>query len=211
MAARSRYLAARQTYSRVKVAADNFGIALLPGVTNLDSQIDPGRSPADRGLPRLADGLWSSRTQGLPAVAAALVADIDRLADRFGSMHLDAVSIGAGTAGALGDVVTLDLVARSGTAPQLGLIESLGVVEGSQAVLSSMGGPLRHRDAALAATVSARLADVEQQLAGLRMASGFPSTDAIAPTALRRLAVGVDAAADAYSQVAAALTRPAGP
>jgi len=179
-------------------------------VTDLDAAIDPDAPTAGTGLSRLADGLWSGRTDGLAAVAATLVADVDLLADRFASMHLDAVSMAAGTSDQLGGLVDRELAARSGTSDQLGLVESQGVVEGSEAVMASLGTPLRRRDPELATTVSSRLAGLERRLAGLRQPSGFPPVEAIASGSRRQLAIDIDAAADAWSQVAGALTRPEG-
>jgi iron uptake system component EfeO len=210
-AARTPYLTARQIYSRVKGAARNFDNALEPGMADIDGAIDPDSASADTGLSRIAEGLWSGRTGGLAAVADALVTDVNTLAGRLGSMHLEAVSMAAGTSVQLGDVVAEQLAGRSGAADQLGLLEAQGVVEGSLAVLVSLGGPLRRRDAALAATVASRMASVQRSLAGLRTPSGWPATTTVAPGRLRRLVVAVDAADDSYSLIASVLTHPVGP
>jgi iron uptake system component EfeO len=206
--ARAPYLTARLLYSRVKAAARNFGDALLPGVVDLDAAIDPDPSAGVGGLPLIAQGLWSGRTVDLAPAAAALVANVDALRNRFGSMHLDAVSMAAGATRGLGDLSHHELVGRAEPADHLDLVDAQGVVDGSAAVLDALAGALRRRDASLASTVSSRLTGVQRLLAGLRTPSGFPATPTVSADELRRLATAVDGAADAYSQVPAALARP---
>jgi iron uptake system EfeUOB component EfeO/EfeM len=207
--ARAAYLTARLTYSRVKVAADNFGDALLPGQANLDEAIDPPPGGARRGLPLVAAGLWAGSTNDLPAAVDDLQSQVVELQRRLASMHLDAVAIGAGTSGALGELVSSELIGGAEPASHLDLLDAEGVVEGAQAVWASLRDPVAHRNGRLAAEVSTRLELASRQVAALKGPAGFPATASVPAGTLRQLAEEVDAAADSFSQVPAALTRPA--
>ncbi len=206
--ARASYLTARLIYSRVKVAARNFGNAQLPGVSDLDRSIDPAPNGATSGLPRIAAGLWAGSTLGLTDVAAALTADVDRFDTRLASVDLDAVSVANGTADQLGDLVNDEVAGQAEPADHLDLVDVQGVVDGSIGALSALRAALARRNPTLEATVTARLATVEQLLTSLRGAAGYPETSAVSPATRRQLASALDASADAFSLVGVVLAQP---
>jgi iron uptake system component EfeO len=207
--ARSRFLAARLVYSRIKVAGRDFDTAQLPGSVDLDEAIDPRPAGATHGLGRIAAGLWSgSPTTTLVATATRLAGDVDALADRVGRLHVDAVSVMEAQTALLGTLVPDELSGRAEPDSHLDLVDAQGVLEGSQAALDAFERPLRARAAGVEGVVAARLTHLEQLLAAVRSPSGYPSTAALPASQRRALADAADAAADAYAQVAPALARP---
>ncbi len=185
--ARARYAPARQAYQRIEASADAY--------SDLDARIDGQadylaereQDPAFAGFHRIELGLFgpspASATDLLP-VAQALLADVDRLTPRLGSLTVSPERMLAGAAKLAREMADNKLGGQDDRYAHTELWTLQANLDGLVKIASLMAPFLARTDAALADSLAAHYAQAQAALASQRLAgaappAGFPSFDTV--------------------------------
>jgi iron uptake system component EfeO len=202
--AKGLFAAARAPYERIEPVAESFG--------DLDPAIDAreGDVPAAEwgGFHRIEKALWADGSvAGMAPVADKLVADIASLRDRIASLSLEPSQVANGAVELLNEVSASKITGEEDRYSHTDLSDLAANVEGAKEAFVAVRSLLAAQDAALAATIDGRMADVQQALAKHAEPTGanggYASFTTLAATDTRALATAVDALAEPLSRVAA--------
>jgi iron uptake system component EfeO len=205
-AAARAYPAARVGYERIEPVAESFG--------DLDPELDARRADvADlatwTGYHRLEQAVFRDRSlAGMTAVADKLDADVARLQSLVAKETYTATDLANGASELLAEVASSKITGEEEAYSHIDLVDFAANVDGAEAAFSLLRPSLQKRDAALATSIAAAFAAVDNGLKGYRTGSGptdFRSYTAVTAAGRHDLAARVDALAEPLSRVAAVL------
>jgi iron uptake system component EfeO len=198
--ARLLYAPARVSYERIEPVAESFG--------DLDPEIDAreGDVPASQwtGFHALEKVLWVGRTtKGTDALAAKLLADVQRLQAKVQTATYQPAQLANGATELLGEVARSKLTGEEERYSRTDLVDVAANVDGSKQAFVLLLPALAKVDPALGSMISERFGALETLLARYRSGDGFVAYTALGATDVKELAVAVDALAEPLSTVAA--------
>ena len=188
-AARGLYTAARLPYARIEPVASRFADLdnALDGVAAYWEQRED--DPAFTGFHRIEYGLFAKGSlDGLRPVSARLVADATQLKDRLRSLRLAPEDLATGAARAVAALGTNRVPGGENLYAKTDLADFEAEMAGVRKIVTLLSPVAAARVPDAVRDVEAKLAAVDADLAALRVGTGFPPYDAVAPDRRSKLA-----------------------
>jgi len=201
--AKALYAPARVLYERIEPVAESFG-DLDPAI---DGREDDAASPDQfTGFHRIEKALWiDGRTDGMAPVAQKLVTDVQRLQTLVAGAAYQPAQLANGAAELIDEIGASKITGEEERYSHIDLVDFQGNLDGARQAFELLEPGLKLRDAALAATLTQRFADVQAALDAYRSGDGFVPYTNLSQADTRALAQKVDALAEPLSTVAAAI------
>lgn len=202
--AKALYAPARIPYERIEPVAESFG-TLDPRIDARANDIPPNEFG---GFHRIEKALWvEDTTAGMGPVAKQLLADVEELAAKVKSVHLQAVQIANGANELLGEVSASKITGEEERYSHTDLVDFEANVEGAEAAFEAVEPLLSAKDPKLAEEIEASFEDVYAALDPYRRGGGFVSYTGLSKADTRKLAQEIDALAEELSQVPAQIVQ----
>jgi FTR1 family protein len=205
-AARRAYAAARPPYERVEPIAESFG-ALDP---EIDARVNDVADREDwTGFHVLERRLWvDGTTAGTAPVAAALVADVERLRKLAQTVKLEPAQVGNGANALLNEVSKSKITGEEERYSHLDLLDFAANVDGARAAFDAIRAAVAQHDEGLVQVIDGRFAAVDAGLRPFRRgASGYVGYEALSRADVRRLSRLIDQLAEPLSRAPAQALR----
>jgi FTR1 family protein len=194
---------AREPYEAIEPVAESFG--------DLDPRIDArvnDVAKGDRwtGFHRIEQGLWKKgSTAGLTPFADQLLKDVEELVTKSKGLKYQPAELANGATGLLGEVSKSKITGEEDRYSHTDLWDFKANVDGAQKAFELLKPALDLRDKALATTIAARFASVDEALAKYVKGGGYVTYTALSEADVRTLSQQIDALAEPLSKVAAAV------
>lgn len=210
-AARSAWLAARQTWAGLGAAYGSFGEAgdSIEGVR--DPAVEPAKDTEFSGLGRIELGLFNGQqlpslipvAQQLEADVSALAASLPTLAMIPGALQLRAHEI-------LEDTLRDTLSGQSNNGASMAFAISAADVAATRSTVADLAGPLESRRPGFVAQVNKSLDAADAALAPLRRGDTWLTLEAASPSQIQHVNAAVSAALELLADVPQLLALPQG-
>lgn len=198
------YAPARIPYERIEPVAESFG-TLDP---RIDARVNDVAPDEFEGFHRIEKALWvDGTTAGMAPVAKQLLADVEELRRRVGTVQLQAVQIANGANELLGEVSASKITGEEERYSHTDLVDFEANVEGAETAFEAVEPLLSAKDPELAKEIEASFDDVYTALEPYRKGDGFVSYTELSEADTRKLAQEIDALAEELSQVPAQIVR----
>ncbi|HEX5586354.1 MAG TPA: iron uptake system protein EfeO [Acidimicrobiia bacterium] len=198
-AAKAAYAPARIPYERIEPVAETFG--------DLDPRIDAREGDVSKkewgGFHLLEQALFvDGTTNGVASVATQLQADVEQLQGLIADTQYEPATIANGAVELLNEVSASKITGEEERYSHTDLVDFQANVEGAQAAFDAVKPILVVKNAALAAQIDARFADVSAALAPYGSGATFVSYTDLTKADTKKLSQSIDALAEPLSKVA---------
>jgi len=206
--ARELYASARMHWERIEPVAESFG-DLDPKLDLREADLEEGQEWT--GWHRIEKDLWppADYTAMTPAertaIAALLVADTAELDDRVQDLTYNVDQLGNGAKELLDEVATGKVTGEEEAWSHTDLWDFQANVDGARVMFESLEPVVTQKDAALAAELKVRFAELQLLLDKYREGDGFVSYTELTEDQVKELAAAVDALAEPLSKLTAVL------
>jgi iron uptake system component EfeO len=192
---------ARTPWERIEPVSEIFG-DLDPAV---DARVnDVAQGDEWTGFHRIEQALWvRSTTEGMPAYADKLMADVRKVVRLAEQRPLTALQLAQGSKALLDEVATGKITGEEDRYSHTDLWDFAANVEGSKAAIAALRPVLQDRDPALLKEIDERFADVEELLAAQRTDTGYTYYDDLSDAEIQAMSDAIAALGEPVSQVAA--------
>lgn len=196
------YAPTRQHYERIEPAAELF--------SDLDTAIDARaddfekkeEDPTWSGFHRLEKALFADKTtKGMAPVADKLLADVEELHTRIGSLPIPAKSMVGGAADLIEEVAATKISGEEDRYSHTDLWDFQANVDGAQKIFELLRPLVITRDKALATRIDGNFAKVDKLLAKYRVGDGYKSYDKLTANDRNAMKGAVTALAEDLSKL----------